>query len=121
MSALIELWNTATLLTPGHGSVSLADGHQHVSFLAEGDVKFPDPPAKELPGKAQDGVDTFIGYLKTVIYGVTVVAFLFVMAGMILGMRGRSNYAKDAVQHLPWLFGGIIGTGAVVGILDAFA
>lgn len=120
MSALIELWNTATLLTPHPQSVGVGEVHQHISVLADG-ANFPNPPAKDLPGKAQDGVDTFIGYLKTIIYAAAVIAFLWVMAGMILGMRGRSNFAKDAVQHLPWVFGGIIGAGAVTAILSAFS
>lgn len=120
MSALIEVWNTATLLTPHVRPVGLGDVHQHVSVLAD-EANFPNPPAKKLPGKAQDGIDTFIGYLKTALYAAASAAFLFVMFGMILGMRGRSNFAKDAVQHLPWLFGGLIGAGAFVGILDAFS
>lgn len=120
MSALIEVWNTATLLTPHPQSVGLVDSHQHLSVLADG-ANFPDPPPKDLPGKAQDGVDTFIGYLKTIIYAAAVIAFLWVMAGMILGLRGRSNFAKDAVQHLPWVFGGLIGAGAVTAILSAFS
>lgn len=118
MSTLLALWDQATTLSSAHPGGT--GGHGHL-ILAEGDVRFPDPPPKELPGKAQDGVNTFIGYLKAAIYAAAVVLGLILCLAMIAGFRGRSNFAKDAVTHFPWVFAGVIGAGALTGILSAFA
>lgn len=115
MSVLLETWNQAAVMMP-HG-VSLGDHH---SILAEAGY-FPDPDPVPLPGKAQNGVDKTIGIVKTLLYALAVIAGLFVAMGMIAGMRGRSNYAKDAISHFPYVFGGVIIAGAIVGILDNFA
>nr|WP_082932064.1 hypothetical protein [Gordonia sp. LAM0048] len=123
MSTALAVWDHLTIIAASHPGGSSGTG-QHLILAAPGDGDqqlFPDPPPQQLPEDAQNGVNMFIGYLKTIIYSAAVIAMLFVAVGMILGMRGRSNFAKDAVTHLPWLFGGVIGAGACVGILDAFA
>ena len=113
MSTMIEVWSHATALAD-----MTPRTHHVTTFLADG--TFPDPPPKELPGKAQEGVNTVIGILKTIVYAAAMGAFLFVCIGMAMGVRGRSNYAKDAVMHLPWVFASVIGVGAGVAILDSF-
>lgn len=117
MSIVLEAWNQLTVLSP---SGSGAGGGQHHLILADSQL-FPNPDPEPLPDKAQNGVNKFIGMIKTALYAVAVVAGLFVCIGMTAGMRGRSNFAKDAITHMPWVFGGVIGGGALVGILDMFA
>lgn len=114
MSALLDLWSQGPAMID-----ALPSPHHVASVLADG--QFPDPPAKELPGKAQEGINTFIGFGKTLLYVAAVGAGLFVCIGMIVGARGRSNYAKDAVMHFPWIFGGLIGAASLVGIFDMLA
>ncbi len=108
----------SVVLDTAHQLVVLYDTHRpHI--LADGN--FPDPPAKKLPPKAQNGVDSLLGYMKTGIYVAAVAAGLFIVIGMILGARGRSNYAKDAVMHFPWVFGGVILAGTLTALLDSFS
>lgn len=117
MSTALAIWDNLTVIASSHPT---GGAGKHI-ILAEGDVVFPDPPPAELPGKAQEGVNQFIGYLKTGIYSLAVISGLLLFMAMIAGMRGRSNFAKDAVTHFPWLIGGVIGAGALTAILDAFA
>ncbi|WP_052689175.1 hypothetical protein [Williamsia herbipolensis] len=110
MSIALDTLTHATTLWEAHRphSINLADGN------------FPDPKPVPLPSKAQNGVNQILGMVKTFIYVLAVGAGLFVFAGMIVGARGRSNFAKDAVSHFPWIFGGIIGMGSLTGLLDMF-
>lgn len=110
MSVLIEAWNQATTF---HG-MSLSDHH---TVLAE--VNIPDPDAKDLPGKLQSFFDDVIGWLKTICYAVAMISGLILLIFMALGFRGRSNFAKDALTHYPWVFVATIGPGALWGILDS--
>lgn len=111
MSALLELWSQGPALIE-----SLPRPHHAAAVLADG--TFPDPPPVPLPEKAQNGVNTFLGMGKTLLYVCAVAAGLFVSVGMVLGARGRSNYAKDAVMHFPWIFGGLISAASLVGLFD---
>lgn len=99
---------------------ALVDAHRPHSGLTLAEGNFPNPQPKPLPSKAQQGVDTILGMAKTIIYVLAVAAGLFVLMGMIVGARGRSNFAKDAISHFPWIFGGIIGAGCLTGLYDMF-
>lgn len=101
-------------------AATLWEAHRPHSGITVADGNFPDPKPVPLPEKAQHGVDQILGMVKTLIYVLAVGAGLFVFAGMIIGARGRSNFAKDAVSHFPWIFGGIIGVGSLTGLLDMF-
>lgn len=114
MSMLLEVWNQATAVMP-HG-VSVGDHH---SILAE--MPIDDPDAKELPGKLQTFFDDIVGYLKTICYSVALISGLILLIFMALGFRGRSNFAKDALTHYPWVFVATIGPGALWGLLSQFA
>lgn len=114
MSALLELWSQAPAIVD-----ALPKPQHAVSYLAEGN--FPDPEPQPLPDKAQNGINVFLGMGKTILYVCAVAAGLFVCIGMVLGARGRSNYAKDAVMHAPWIFGGLIGAASLVGLFDMVA
>ena len=102
-------------------TTALWEAHRPHSGITLADGNFPDPTPVPLPQKAQNGVNQILGMVKTVIYVLAVGAGLFVFAGMIIGARGRSNFAKDAVSHFPWIFGGIIGVGCLTGLLDMFS
>ncbi|MBT0568623.1 hypothetical protein [Williamsia sp. CHRR-6] len=99
---------------------ALWDAHRPHGINPADTGNFPDPKPVPLPTKAQNGVNQILGMAKTFIYVLAVGAALFVFGGMIVGARGRSNFAKDAVSHFPWIFGGIIGMGSIVGLLDMF-
>lgn len=107
-----------TLDTATH-LITLYDTHRPHSFPLA-DSRFPDPDPVPLPEKAQKGVNTILGIFKTIVYIAASAAALFVFIGMIVGARGRSNYAKDAVSHFPWIFGGLIGVGTITGLFDMF-
>lgn len=113
MSVLLETLNQVAALTPN--GVGLSDHH---TVLAE-TVNIPNPDAQDLPDKLQQFLDYIIGALKTLCYSVAMIAGMILLIFMGLGFRGRSNFAKDAITHYPWVFACAIGPGALWGILDA--
>ncbi|MGW5317798.1 hypothetical protein ACWEVD_01095 [Nocardia thailandica] len=78
----------------------------------------PDPPAKPLPGKLGDRTNDVIGYVKTVCTIAAVLGSLAVAAMLAVGMRGRSDTAKNALTHLPFVFLGVVLTGSTAGLIQ---
>ena len=79
-----------------------------LDVLAAGEV--PDPPAKDLPGN--------LGHVSIMLAGFS---FGLAVAGMsVIGIRGRSNVAKDALSHLPYVIGGTFLVGGIAGLIQAF-
>lgn len=84
-------------------------------------VDIPDPPPAPLPGGAGQKVEQFIGMLKTGCFIAAMIGGLASLALVVIGIRGRSEVAKSALTHLPYVFGGAMGVGSLAGILQVFA
>lgn len=84
----------------------LAAAHPHVSVLADGSIPVPNPPAQQLPGPVGDKMNQILGWGKTLIGFAGVAGCLIAGGGMMLGIRGRSQLAKDHMTHLAWILGG---------------
>ncbi|MGV9679137.1 hypothetical protein ACWDSJ_27980 [Nocardia sp. NPDC003482] len=83
-------------------------------------VQVPNPPAKPLPGTIGDRLNDVLGYGKTVLFFLAV-AGMFAVAGMlIIGLRGRSDTAKNALTHLPYVICGVMLTGGSAGLIQVF-
>lgn len=87
-------------------------------YLAQATV--PDPPAKPLPGKLGSRMEDVIGWFKTVCFGLAMIGVLSVASMMFVGLRGRSDTAKNALGHLPLVILGTILTGGAAGLIEAF-
>jgi len=74
-----------------------------------GDYTAPDPGPR-LPEEVQEVVNEWIGYLKGAAVVAAVIGFVCSGIMMMVGMRSRSDLAKTAMTHLPWVAG---GTGVV--------
>lgn len=93
---------------------------QHTTdILAQ--VVIPDPPAKELPGKLGERANDLVGYAKT-IFGVLALLGILACASMLaIGLRGRSDVAKNALSHLPYVLLATVLAGGASGLIAAFA
>lgn len=89
-----------------------------LDVLAAGEV--PDPPAKDLPGNLGTKMSDLIGYAKTICLILAVLGGLASAGMMVIGIRGRSNVAKDAISHLPYVVGGSFLVGGIAGLIQAF-
>lgn len=94
--------------------------HQTIEFLAEG-IPVPDPPAKELPGKLGERANDLIGYAKTGFMVVAMLGLLATASMAIVGIRGRSEIAKNALGHLPWAVLALVIGGGAAGLIEAFS
>ncbi|GGK68745.1 hypothetical protein [Nocardia camponoti] len=87
-------------------------------YLAQAAV--PDPPAKELPGKLGTFMNDLIGWGKMICLGLSVLGILAIGSMLAVGLRGRSDTAKNALGHLPYVILGTVLTGGSAGLIQAF-
>ncbi|PXX53894.1 hypothetical protein DFR70_12615 [Nocardia tenerifensis] len=87
-------------------------------WLAQGQV--PNPPAKPLPGQLGSRLDDVLGYGKTLCLFLAMGSVLAVAAMLFVGLRGRSDTAKNALTHLPYALLGVVITGGGAAIIEAF-
>ncbi|BAD60672.1 hypothetical protein [Nocardia farcinica] len=83
-------------------------------------AQVPNPPAKELPGELGNRVNDVLGYAKTICYALAFGGLLAVAGMLFVGLRGRSDTAKNALGHLPMVILGVVITGGAGGIIQAF-
>ena len=83
-------------------------------------AQVPDPPAKELPGQLGQRLNDVLGYGKTIFFFLAVGGLFAVAAMLVVGLRGRSDTAKNALTHLPYVILGVVITGGAAGIIEAF-
>ena len=83
-------------------------------------AQVPNPPAKPLPGTLGTRLDDVLGYGKTIFFFLAVGGLLAVAAMLVVGLRGRSDTAKNALTHLPYVLLGVVITGGAAGIIEAF-
>ncbi|AVH20158.1 hypothetical protein [Nocardia cyriacigeorgica] len=83
-------------------------------------AQVPNPPAKELPGELGIRVNDVLGYAKTICYALAFGGLLAVAGMLFIGLRGRSDTAKNALGHLPMVILGVVITGGAGGIIQAF-
>ncbi|AXK89968.1 hypothetical protein SAMN05421776_11326 [Nocardia farcinica] len=83
-------------------------------------AQVPNPPARELPGELGNRIDTVLGYGKTICYALAFGGLLAVAGMLFIGLRGRSDTAKNALGHLPMVILGVVITGGAGGIIQAF-
>ncbi len=84
--------------------------------LAQGGVPNPAPVAPP-------GLDKFsnqiLGWLKWGC-GLAAIAGLLAVAIMMgVGVRGRSDTAKNALSHAPWVFGAAALAGSAAGLINS--
>ncbi|MCZ9635048.1 TrbC/VirB2 family protein [Rhodococcus sp. BH5] len=102
----ILLWAseiTANVPAPSGGAMhsTLASSTElHAQLLGDTPPALPD-------GDMKAKLETFLGYFK----GIAIVAGVFSIVAvgilMMTGMRSRSDLAKTAVTHMPWVIGGL--------------
>lgn len=94
---------TANLPVPSGGDV-----HSTLASSTDLHAQILDDTAPKLPeGDIKAKLETFLSYFK----GIAIVAGVFSIVAvgilMMTGMRSRSDLAKTAVTHMPWVIGGL--------------
>ena len=86
-------------------------------FLA---VDVPNPDPKLPDGKWKDGLDTGLGYVKGI--GIVAAVASLVVLGILMsvGSRGRSDLAKNAITHFPYVFGGLLVISGAAQLVQLF-
>ncbi|NKR28848.1 hypothetical protein GS966_27770 [Rhodococcus hoagii] len=92
---------------------------QTTEFLAQS-IPVPDPPAKPLPGKLGERGNDLIGWAKTAFMILAMLGLLATAGMTIVGIRGRSEVAKNALGHLPWALLALVIGGGAAGLIQAF-
>jgi len=84
--------------------------------LAQGGV--PNPPAQAPPG-LDKFTNQVLGWLKWGC-GIAAIGGLLAVAIMMgIGVRGRSDTAKNALSHAPWVFGAAALAGSASVLINA--
>lgn len=86
-------------------------------FLAV-DVPNPEPTLPD--GKWKEGLDTGLGYVKGI--GIVAAVASLVVLGILMavGSRGRSDLAKNAITHFPYVFGGLLVISGAAQLVQLF-
>lgn len=93
--------------------------HQGTEVLAQ--LTVPDAPALPLPGKLGEQSNKLVGWSKT-IFGIAALLGLMATAGlMIVGLRGRSEIAKNAMGQLPYSILALVLFGSAYTLIESFA
>jgi hypothetical protein len=88
--------------------------------LADPQIPVPNPPPKPLPGQLGDRLNDVISWAKTIALALAVLGTLAVAAMLFIGLRGRSDTAKNALGHLPFVVLGVVLTGGAAALIQAF-
>ncbi|WP_278315017.1 hypothetical protein [Lolliginicoccus levis] len=82
-------------------------------------AQVPNPAPVQPPGSLPDFINTALGWTKW--FGLIAgLGGLFAIAIMMMvGVRGRSDMAKSALGHAPWVFGGLAIIGGAAALIDA--
>lgn len=97
-------------------ALSAATAHLNLVIVQ---AQAPDPGPAPLPGKFGQFTDTALGWMKTILLIGAVGGLLAVGIMMVVGIRGRSDTAKNALGHAPWVFGGAALSGAAAAFVNA--
>lgn len=94
----------------------LLAAHDSVTNLAQ----ITDPGSVAPPGV--DGFVTMIlGWLKWATGLACIAGLLCVAIMMGIGIRGRSETAKNALSHAPWVFGAAILSGSAAALINGIS
>ena len=86
-----------------------------VNTLAQG---VPNPPAQAPPG-LDKFTNQILGWLKWGC-GIAAIGGLLAVAIMMgIGVRGRSDTAKNALSHAPWVFGAAALAGSAAALINS--
>lgn len=91
--------------------------HAAMDVIAQAPV--PDPAPKELPGRLGQFLSDVIAWSKTICFGLAAIGVLAVAGMTVVGVRGRSETAKNALTHLPYVLIGVVLTGGYATIIQA--
>lgn len=80
----------------------------------------PDPPPKPLPGKLGARLNDVISWAKTLTLALAVLGTLASAGMLVIGLRGRSDTAKNALGHLPFVLLGTVLSGGSAALIQAF-
>lgn len=92
--------------------------HQSTEFLAQ--LPIPDPPAKELPGELGRKTSDVIGWAKTGFLAAALLGLIATATLMIVGLRGRSEIAKNAMGQLPYSILALVIFGSAYTVIESF-
>ncbi len=81
-------------------------------------AQVPNPPSSPPPGL--DGfTNKILGWLKWGCGVASIGGLLAVAIMMGVGIRGRSDTAKNALSHAPWVFAAAALTGSAAALIQA--
>ncbi len=84
--------------------------------LAQGGVPNPAPVA---PPGLEKFSNQILGWLKWACGLAAIGGLLAVAIMMVIGVRGRSDTAKNALSHAPWVFGAAALAGSAAALINS--